>query len=314
MLFDIIGKRFYFYLLSALLIIPGLIALGTWGLNLSIDYTGGSLLDLRIEQPAEPLTASAIRGELEALEYTGSTVQLSDDNSVLIRARLLTNEEKNQIQERIAERYGSPVIEQRFEAVGPAIGGQVTRGAIFAVVAATVGILAYLALAFRNVSHSFRYGVVTILAMLHDVAILLGLAALAGRFLGWEVDALFLTALLTVIGFSVHDSIVVFDRVRENLITRPGESFDRIVNHSTVQTLDRSINTQLTALFTLVAVYLFGGETIRQFVLWLIIGMVAGTYSSIFNAAPLLVSWEYGEFRRLFGRRRQAEPVKRAHA
>jgi preprotein translocase subunit SecF len=206
------------------------------------------------------------------------------------------------------------VIEQRFEAVGPAIGGQVTRGAIFAVLAATVGILAYLALAFRNVAHSFRYGVVTILAMLHDVAILLGLAALAGRFLGWEVDALFLTALLTVIGFSVHDSIVVFDRVRENLITRRDESFEQVVNHSVVQTLDRSINTQLTALFTLVAVYLFGGETIRQFVLWLIIGLVAGTYSSIFNAAPLLVSWEKGDLRRLFGRRRQAEPVKQAHA
>ncbi|MGH2541437.1 MAG: protein translocase subunit SecF [Ardenticatenaceae bacterium] len=298
-MFNIIGKRYYFYVFSALIIVPGLVALFLWGLNLAIDFTGGSLLDLRFENPSEALVAGEIRDELEGLGYAGSTVQLSGDDTALIRIHQISNDEKNEIAAQLAERYGTEPVEQRFEAVGPAVGNEVTRGAIFAVLAATVGILLYLAFAFRDVEHPVRYGLVTILAMLHDVLIVVGLAALTGHYLGWEVDALFLTALLTVIGFSVHDSIVVFDRVRENLVVHRGEPFPAIVNHSIVQTLDRSINTQLTALFTLVAVFLFGGETIRQFVLWLIIGLVSGTYSSIFNAAPLLVSWELGEFSRL---------------
>lgn len=311
-MFNIISKRRFFYALSTLIIIPGLIALALWGLNLSIDFTGGSLLDLSFENPTQALDAGDIRSEIEELGYTGSVVQLSDDNSALIRVRQLTNEQKNEIKAALGERYGVEPLEQRFEAVGPAVGNQVTQGAVFAVLAATLGILGYLYLAFRNVEHPLRYGIATIVAMLHDVLVVLGLAALAGRFLGWEVDALFLTALLTVIGFSVHDSIVVFDRVRENMVTHRGESYESIVNHSIVQTLDRSINTQLTALFTLTAVFLFGGETIRQFVLWLIIGLVSGTYSSIFNAAPLVVSWENGELARLFGRGRRRETAKPA--
>ncbi|MDQ4077763.1 MAG: protein translocase subunit SecF [Chloroflexota bacterium] len=306
-MFNIIGKRYYFYVFSALLIVPGLIALLTWGLNLGIDFTGGSLLDLQFVDPERPLVAGEIRAELEEMGYTGTTVQLSDDNSALIRMPQISNEEKNELQAALSEAHGAELIEQRFEAVGPSVGNEVTQGALFAVFAATFGILGYLAFAFRDVEHPLRYGIVTILAMLHDVFLVVGLAALAGHFFGWEVDALFLTALLTVIGFSVHDSIVVFDRVRENLMTHRGLPFEEVVNISTVQTLDRSINTQLTALFTLLAVYLFGGETIRQFVFWLIIGLISGTYSSIFNAAPLLVSWEKGELSRFLpGRLRRA--------
>lgn len=305
-MFDIIGKRRFYYLLSALLIVPGLISLVLWGLRPSIDFTGGSLLDLRFESPSTPLVAGDIRTTLEELGYGGSQVQLSEDDTVLIRTRQLTSDEKNQIQGALAERYGGAPIEQRFEAVGPSVGNRVTRGAIFAVIAATLGILAYLYFAFRDVEHPIRYGVATVVAMLHDVLLVLGLASLAGHFLGWEVDALFLTALLTIIGFSVHDSIVVFDRVRENIVTHAGEPFARVVNHSVIQTLDRSINTQLTAFLTLFAVFLFGGETTHQFVFWLLVGVVSGTYSSIFNAAPLLVSWENGELGRLFGRKPKA--------
>ncbi len=313
-LFNIVGKRYYFFALSTLIIVPGIIALALWGLRPSIDFTGGSLLDLRFDNPTEALEADDIRSTLDELGHPGSVVQLSEDNTVLIRAQTLDNEQKNEIQAALGQRYGTEPVEQRFEAVGPAVGNQVTQGAIFAVVAATLGILGYLTLAFRNVEHPLRYGIITVVAMLHDVLIVLGLAALAGHFLGWEVDALFLTALLTVIGFSVHDSIVVFDRVRENMITHRGEPFEAIVNHSVVQTLDRSINTQMTALFTLVALFLFGGATIQQFVLWLIIGIISGTYSSIFNAAPLLVAWENGELGRLFGRRRGPDTTKAAAA
>jgi preprotein translocase subunit SecF len=313
-LFNIVGKRYYFFALSTLIIVPGLIALALWGLRPSIDFTGGSLLDLRFDNPTEALQADDIRSTLDELGHPGSVVQLSEENTVLIRAQTLDNEQKNEIQAALGQRYGTEPVEQRFEAVGPAVGNQVTQGAVFAVVAATLGILGYLTLAFRNVEHPLRYGIITVVAMLHDVLIVLGLAALAGHFLGWEVDALFLTALLTVIGFSVHDSIVVFDRVRENMITHRGEPFEAIVNHSVVQTLDRSINTQLTALFTLVALFLFGGATIQQFVLWLIIGIISGTYSSIFNAAPLLVAWENGELGRLFGRGRRPDTTKPAAA
>jgi preprotein translocase subunit SecF len=306
-MFNIIQRRFFFYALSLLLIVPGLIALALWGLNLSIDFTGGSLLDLRFPNPTTPLSTIEVREVLEELGYQGSSVQLSEDNTVLIRIQELDTTQKDLIQTRLQEQFGGDIIEQRFEAVGPAVGNQVTQGAVFAVVTATLGILGYLYFAFRDVPNTLRYGIATIVAMLHDVLIVLGLAAIFGRFFGWQVDALFLTALLTVIGFSVHDSIVVFDRVRENSTVMKGKSYEEIVNHSLVQTLDRSLNTQLTAFFTLTAILLFGGGPILQFVAWLLIGLIAGTYSSIFNAAPILVSWENGDFARLFGRKPKAK-------
>ncbi len=167
---------------------------------------------------------------------------------------------------------------------------------------AALGILLYLTFAFRQVPHPIRYGVAAIAAMLHDVLVVLGVAAIVGHFLGWEVDQLFLTALLTVIGFSVHDSIVVFDRIRENVGRLGGVAFERVVNHSIVQTLDRSINTQLTAIFVLLSILVFSSGQLYQFVFWLIIGIISGTYSSIFNAAPILVVWENREWRNWFGR------------
>jgi preprotein translocase subunit SecF len=307
-MFNIIRHRNIFYVISLALIVPGMIALALWGLNLSIDFTGGSLLDLRFTNNSTPLSTLDVRSELETLGYTGTGVQLSGEDTVLIRVHEINTDEKEVIKSALQQRFGGEIVEQRFEAVGPAVGNQVTQGAIFAVVTATLGILGYLYFAFRDVPNTLRYGVVTVAAMLHDVLLVLGLAAITGRFLGWEVDALFLTALLTVIGFSVHDSIVVFDRVRENSLTMKGRSYEDIVNHSVIQTLDRSINTQLTALFTLTAILLFGGGPIRQFVTWLLIGIVSGTYSSIFNAAPLVVSWHNGDFARLFGRKPKAKP------
>jgi protein translocase subunit secF len=193
------------------------------------------------------------------------------------------------------------------------VSAESTRSAVIAVIAACVVILAYLTFAFRRAPHPVRYGVCAILAMIHDVLLVLGVASILGVVIGLEVDALFLTALLTVISFSVHDTIVVFDRIRENLVNRrPTETFDEIVNHSIVQTLPRSVNTQLTTFFTLMALLLFGGESIRNLVLILLIGLVSGTYSSIFNAAQLLVVWENREWSRWF--RRSAPPGAEAPA
>lgn len=305
-MFDIVGKRYWYFLLSGLIVVPGLIALLLWGLNLSIDFTGGTLLELQFQNPATALQPAEVTSQLTELGFPGSLVQTSGEDVTLIRTKFLGQEEKNAIESALEARYG-PFVENRFESVGPAVGEEVTRRAVYAVAMAAVGILLYLAFAFRHVPNPFRYGTAAILAMLHDVLVVLGLAALTGHYLHWEVDALFLTALLTVIGFSVHDTIVVFDRIRENMRRHRGEPFADIVNHSIIQTLDRSINTQLTALFTLVAIQLFGGVTIKQFVLWLIIGIISGTYSSIFNASQILVVWENREYERFLPFLRRGE-------
>lgn len=309
-MFDIVGKRYWYFAFSALIVIPGLIALALWGLPLSIDFTGGSLVELEFKQPVaistEKIKSIYTRHDPDLAD---TLVQTSGDRIVLIRSKALDAETKAAIQADIRAEYGD-FTELRFEAVGPSVGAQVAQRAGQTVLFATVGILLYIAWAFRRVPNPFRFATCAIIAVLHDVAVVVGLAAIMGHFLGWEVNALFLTALLTVIGYSVHDSIVVFDRIRENLVRYRGETFERIVNHSIIQTLDRSINTQLTVVFTLIALALFGGVTIRQFVIWLLIGIVSGTYSSIFNAAPLLVAWENGELtgwlRRLRGQQAAA--------
>jgi preprotein translocase subunit SecF len=202
----------------------------------------------------------------------------------------------------IEARFNTNVVLDRFESVGPSIGKEVAQRAAGAVGLAALGILVYITYAFRGVDHAFRYGVAAIIAMLHDVLLVLGVESILGHFLGWEADALFLTALLTVIGFSVHDSIVVFDRIRENERLHRQLDYETLVNHSIVQTLDRSINTQLTVMLTLLALVLFGGSTIRHFVVILLIGVFSGTYSSIFNAAPILVVWENKEWKTWFKR------------
>ena len=308
-MFNIVQRRHLYYTLSAIIIISGLIAMlismvqfGT-PLKLSIDFTGGALQELRFEQSIQ---LAEVRQVFVNQGYGDTTVQtVGDGSTVIIRSKFLDNETKVQLQDSIRDTIGL-FEELRFEAVGPTIGGEVTRAATIAVLAASAAILAFIWWAFRNVPHSFRYGACAIVAMIHDVLVVCGLFAIAGLLLGWEVDALFLTALLTVIGFSVQDSIVVFDRIRENIPKRRGEDYETIVNRSLLETIHRSLATQLNAMFVLVAILLFGGATIKQFVAVLLVGLLSGTYSSICIAAPLLVTWQKGEignfFRRLLQR------------
>ncbi len=309
---NIVGKRYWYFGLSLLVIVPGLIAMGLhWSqtgqpFRLAIDYTGGTVLELKFAKPQTFQTDQiSIVFEQFGLNSNDVHVQPSGNDTLIIRTKEIDNETKVKAEAALKEKYGD-FVEQRAETVGPAVGAEVTRSASYAVIAAATMILLYITLAFRRLPQSFRYGVCAIIAMLHDVLVVIGVASIFGLLFGWEVDALFLTALLTVIGFSVHDTIVVFDRIRENLQRLRGLKFEEVVNHSIIQTLDRSINTQLTVLFTLAALVLFGGVTTRQFVLTLFIGIVSGSYSSIFNASPLLVVWENGEiggfFRRMFGR------------
>jgi preprotein translocase subunit SecF len=212
----------------------------------------------------------------------------------------MSEETKTQIINDMQTAFNSKITINSFESVGPVIGQEVTKRAVLAVAMAALAIIIYVTFAFRGVQHAVRYGVAAIMAMLHDVLVVVGMEALIGHFVGWEADSMFLTAVLTVIGFSVHDTIVVFDRIRENSTIYRRLTFTEVVNHSTVQTLARSINTQLTVMLCLLAMALFGGVTIRHFVTILLIGVFSGTYSSIFNASPILVVWENHEWRHWF--------------
>jgi preprotein translocase subunit SecF len=298
---NIVQKRYYFFGLSLLVIVPGLIALLIWGLPLGIDFTGGSLLDVRFESGKAPAPAEMLALYTE-FGLGDSVIQSSGADALIIRSKFIDDTTKGQIIAEIENRFGGAVTIQRFEAVGPAIGQEIGLRATYAVGAAAVGILLYITYSFRKVPNAARYGVSAIIAMLHDVAVVIGVEAILGHFLGWEVDSLFLTALLTVIGFSVHDTIVVFDRIRENTNIYRRQPYESVVNQSIVQTLARSINTQLTVMLTLLSLAIFGGVTIRHFVVTLLVGVFSGTYSSIFNAAPILVVWEKREWQNWFRR------------
>ena len=296
---NLISKRYLYFLISGIVIIPGLIALIIWGLPLSIDFTGGSLLEVSFQQGITPQPADIIalynQNGIQDVE-----AQTTSTGSLTIRSKQIDEAMKTTLVSEMGAKYNSTVSVVQFTTVGPSIGQEVTNGAALAVAAAAIFILGYITLAFRGIPHAFRFGTAAIIAMFHDIAVVIGIGALLGHFLGWEIDSLFLTALLTVIGFSVHDTIVVFDRIRENENIYRTLSFEKVVNHSIIQTLDRSINTQLTVMMTLIALALFGGLSIRHFVITLLIGVFSGTYSSIFNASPILVVWENREWRTWF--------------
>jgi preprotein translocase subunit SecF len=296
-MFNIVERRHWYFLLSALIIIPGLVAMiysiVAFGspVKLSIDFTGGTLLELRFDEAVQP---AEVRQVLADNGFPGSTVTTTADDTVLIRTKPMDPEVKTGIMDALGQQFGA-IEELRFESVGPAVGAEVTRTAGIAVAVAAFFILAFIIYAFRKVPNAGRYGVCAIAAMVHDILVTVGLFSLAGLILGWEADALFLTAVLTVIGFSVQDTIVVFDRIRENIPKRRGEPYETIVNRSLLETIHRSLATQLNAIFVLIALLLFGGATMKQFVAVLLVGLLSGTYSSIFNAVPLLVVWETGK-------------------
>ncbi len=307
---NIVGRRYFFFLLSLLVIVPGLIAAIVWGLPLSIDFTGGSYAELQFVSGKTPdlqavRTLYADHGVQDALPRT------SGADVLIVRTAEIDNAKQNEIVAAMQEQFGSEITLLRFETVGPSVGREVASRAALAIGLAAVGILIYIWYAFRGVRFAYRYGVAAIIAMLHDLAVIFGVQALLSHFLGWEIDSLFLTATLTVAAFSVHDTIVVFDRIRENVQNRYSrkEGFEEVVNKSILQTLVRSINTQLTVFLTLLAVVLFGGNTLRHFILILMIGVFSGTYSSIFNASPILVVWENREWNTWFKRKPPAAPT-----
>ena len=295
---NLLGKRYLFFAISAIVILPGLIILATGGLPLSIDFTGGSLLEVTFSGTT-PDTEEVIALYDDA-NIKDATAQTTETGGIIIRSEFLDNDKRDAVLTSMSTAFGDVTV-QRFDSVGPSIGEQVTSRAAMAVTVSSLLVVLYIAWSFRGVKGAYRYGISAVLAMIHDVALIFSISALGGLFLGWEIDSLFLTALLTVIGFSMQDSIVVFDRIRENSSSLRRLDYETLVNHSIVQTLQRSINTQLmTVEFLLLALAFFGGVTLRQFVVVLLVGLMSGTYSSIFIAAPVLVVWETQEWRNWF--------------
>ena len=287
---NLIAKRKIWYTISLIAIVPGLIALLTGGLKLGIDFKGGSVMNLK-----GAATESAITTQASSLGLKDISV-VSSSGGQILRFRSASGATSETVHQQLKTKLATVgESETSFNTVGPSVSHDITTNAILSVILVSLAIVLYIAFAFRNVpspASSWNFGVAAIVSLLHDAFLVMGVFAILGRFFGVEIDSLFVTAILTVIGFSVHDTIVVFDRIRENLRTQKG-SFDEIVNNSILETLVRSINTSLTVILTLAALFLFGGETIRWFVLALLIGIFSGTYSSIFNASPLLVSWQH---------------------
>ena len=304
---DILSKRYLYFLVSLLVIVPGLIILFTGGLPLSIDFTGGSLLEVQV-QDGKTLSTESLQTIFENVGIDDAQVQTTESATLLIRSSFLTNETRDAVLTAMQTQAGAEVTVVRFDSVGPSIGSQVAARAAQAVGLAALAVAVFITYVFSKVPNAFRYGVCAIIAMIHDVAVVFSVVGIGARLFDWQIDALFLTALLTVIGFSVQDKVVVFDRIRENTNIFRRLNYETLVNHSIVQTLQRSINTQLmTVEFLLLAMALFGGVTLQEFAVILLVGLFSGTYSSIFIAAPILVVWENREWQKWFRRAEQVQ-------
>lgn len=288
---NIMKYKIIYFIFSMIIILPGLYFLITSGLRLGIDFTGGALLEYKFEKKISISDLKQIIGEQK---IKVASVVPSETNSFIIRTKPLEQTKINELKVQLTNKFGN-LEERRVENVGPVIGKELSQKALLALILASLAIVLYIAFSFRKIpkpQSSLRFGIAAVVALVHDILVVVGVFAILGKYLRVEVDTLFVTALLTVIGFSVHDTIVVFDRIRENLIKNIGRKFIDVANISVVQTLGRSLNTSFTVVFVLVALLLFGGETIRWFVVALLVGIISGTYSSIFNATALLVWWE----------------------
>jgi preprotein translocase SecF subunit len=302
-LFDIVEHRRKYYAFSAILIGLGIAAMiYSWvttgaPFQLGVDFSSGTRYEVQFTEPVSEEQVRQVFVDQGA--HNPSVIALRGEgleNAWQIRAQFATPEESQAVVD-ILESELAPLIPGtlQVQSVSPAVGREVTWAAFLAIAVAAVVILFYIMYVFRQVPKPCRYGACAVAAMIHDLVIIMGFAAITGVLLGWEVDALFLTAVLTVAGFSLQDTIVVFDRIRENIARRPSERFDKLVDRSIIETIHRSLTTQMSAMFIIVAILLFGGASIKPFIAVLLVGLLSGTYSSIFIASPLLVSWEYGE-------------------
>lgn len=290
---NIIKYRKIYYALSVVVIAASIFALVSWGLNLGIDFSGGSLME--VEYKIERASIDSIKESFKSVGIEDIIVQPSGERGAILRFKDVEEKVHQDILVKLRnDKEADYIVEKSFASIGPTIGNEMKTKSIWAISLVLITIVVYIAIAFRKVSFplvSWKYGVATLIALFHDVIIPLGIFAALGKFYNTEIDVAFIAAILTVLGYSVHDTIIVFDRVRENLMKFSKIEFGEIVNKSLNQTFVRSLNTSLTVILVLFAIYFFGGESIHNFALVLLIGIAAGTYSSIFIASPILVSW-----------------------
>lgn len=306
---NLMGKRYWYFIFSLIVITIGIVVIAIWGLPFSIDFVGGTQLELQFASGKTPDTTLVY--ELYQSEGISNTQVFTSGNDVMIiRSAVLTETQKTNIISTMEKQFNDKITVQRADSVGPTVSSQITSRAFLAILLSSLALVLFITWTFRGVEHAIRYGICTVLALIHDILIILTLLAIGGRLFGWQLDTLFLTALLTVIAFSAQDTIVVLDRLRENNAVLRRINFETLTNHSVVQTLTRSINTQLmTVDFMLLALALFGGVTLREFAVALLVGMISGSYSSDFIAAPLLIVWENKEWRNWFHRRESTTAV-----
>ena len=291
---DIISKRFWFLISSGVFTLICIIFLVAFPLKMGIEFSSGSMLTVDFEQKVEQ---SDLRRELTSLGYTNAIVQSTGAGDFFIRTRGLSGEDKTALESALIAEFG-PLTVREFDSVSPMIATETARNAAIAVAVAAVGILLYITWAFRRMPNPFRYGTCGIIALVLNVLVVLGIFAVLGAILGWEINLMFITGVLAVIGYSVNNTVVIFDRIRENLNRGVSPYFEVVVNNSLVESLSRSFNTSLTTLLVVLALLLFVGATIQNFAVVLLIGIVFGTFSSLYIAPPLLVVWEKGEWGR----------------
>lgn len=301
---SIIKQRNIWFILSSAMVLISIAVFLMFGLNLGIDFTGGSILEIEFKDITRP-TNPEIIASLEGLDIGSVTAQPIGDNGLVLKFKEVNEENHQKILSAIKQKFqpngGDAVsnqnifIEKRFDSIGPSIGQELKKKMFWAILIVVIAMIIYIAWAFRKVTKpiaSWKYGLIAVVALIHDIIITVGIFVVLGKIYGIEINATFIAALLTILGYSVNDTIVVFDRTRENLIRHIGDDFEQIVQNSINQVIIRSINTSFTTLLCLFAVFIFGGQSIRSFVLALIVGITVGTYSSIFLASPLLVVWE----------------------
>jgi preprotein translocase subunit SecF len=324
---DFVGKRKIFYILSAVILLVSIVFMipaGPMGLKWGIEFTSGSTMTMQFDQSIsqDDLTSAMVElghGEAKVKEVVGQ--EGSSGSTFFVRTKKLVDHvqgsdtgttvpEQQKIKDALIVKFGTMDITESYD-IDSTMAKGIASKAVIAVILASIGILLYIAWAFRKMKHAFRLGVCAIIALLHDAVICIGVYAIMGTFFVVEVDAMFITAILTVIGYSVNDTIVVYDRIRENSLKNPGLPLGTVINNSIMETISRSINTSMTVVFVLLSLYLIGGPSIHNFVLVLLVGVIVGTYSSIFIASQLLLDWEGGRVGRIFGRlslRRRAQP------
>jgi preprotein translocase subunit SecF len=304
---DIIGKRYWFFLISGVLILIAIVSLSVFGLKRSIEFESGSLLTVRLQTQVD---YTEFQQAIADLGYPDAIIQKVGDTDFLIRTEVLTEDAQNQLEAGLIERFGT-LSEASFSSVSEMVAQETWRNALIAVAIALVGMLLYVTWAFRKMPNPFRWGTCFTVALFHDILVTVGLFSLFGRIFGWEMNLMFITGILAIVGVSLDNTIVVFDRMRENQKLGVSPDFEVVVNRSQIETLSRSLNTSFTILITLITLLLFVGGTIQNFVVVLLIGLIAGTFDSVFVAPGLLVVWDKNEWGRFIGRKPSpAAPAK----